>query len=125
MRTQAERDVRGAMLLEKIAELEKIDVTDEEVEGEIGSMADYYRASPDEIRANLEKQKGLASIKNNLKTRKAIEALVSNAKIIDGEWVDENVGQIAKVEEKPKKASKAKSTAQADKPKVAKRKTAK
>ena len=40
-------------------------------------------------------------------------------------WVDDSVGQIAKIEEKPKKASKAKSTAQADKPKVAKRKTAK
>ena len=43
MRTQAERDVRGALLLDKIAEAEKVEVTSEEVDEEIGKMAEYYR----------------------------------------------------------------------------------
>jgi trigger factor len=109
MRQQAERDVRGAMLLDKVAEIEKVDVTDAEVDEEIQKMADYYRASTDEVRGSLEKQGGgVESIQNNLKTRKAIEAVVAKAKIIEGEWIDEAAVQ---AEEKPKKAKKTKAPA--------------
>jgi trigger factor len=109
MRQQAERDVRGAMLLDRVAELEKVSVADAEVDEEINKMAEYYRASADEIRQSLEKQGGgVDNIRNNLKTRKAIEAVVAKANITDGEWVDENVAQ---AEEKPKKAKKAKAPA--------------
>jgi trigger factor len=102
MRTQAERDVRGAMLLDKVALMEKVEVPESEVEEEITKMAEYYRASADEIRESLEKQGGgLENIRNNLKTRKAIEAVVAKAKITDGEWVDESAGQ--ETAEKPKK----------------------
>ena len=102
MRTQAERDVRGAMLLDKVALMEKVEVAESEVEEEISKMADYYRASADEIRESLEKQGGgVENIRNNLKTRKAIEAVVAKAKVTDGEWVDE--AETPAVEEKPKK----------------------
>jgi trigger factor len=47
MRTQAERDVRGAMLLDKIAEAEKVEVSQEEIDEEIGKMAEYYRTTPE------------------------------------------------------------------------------
>ena len=128
MRTQAERDVRGAMLLEKIGELEKIDVNDEEVDTEINNLADYYRTDTEEVRKSFEKNNGLDQIRNNLKTRKAIEALISKAKITEGDWVDESVGE-PKVEntEKPKKTikAKAKSEPKAEKPKAAKKKSAK
>jgi trigger factor len=91
MRSQAERDVRGAMLLEKIAEQENVEVKNEEVAQEIERMAQYYGVSSEEIRASLEKQQGgEANIANNLRTRKAIEALVKNAKITEGEWTSEN-----------------------------------
>ena len=39
LKDQAEEDVRGSMLLERIAEEEKIDVTDEEIEAEIDAIA--------------------------------------------------------------------------------------
>ena len=94
MRTQAERDVRGAMLLEKVAELENVEVTDSEVDEEIQKMADYYRATPEDIRASLGKQQGgEENIRNNLRTRKAIEALINNANVTEGEWIDENIAQ--------------------------------
>src|SRR5205814_6837161 len=94
MRTQAERDVRGAMLVEKVAELEKIDVSDSEIDEEMSKMAEYYRTSADEVRSSLEKQGGgVENIRNNLKTRKAIEALVGKAKVTEGEWIDENERQ--------------------------------
>lgn len=121
MKTQAERDVRGAMLLEKIAESEKIDVADAEVEEEIGKLAEHYKSTPEDFRSSLEKQGGTATIHNNLRTRKSIEALIANAKIIEGEWVDENLAAETG-EESPKKAEKKKKSAE---PKEAKKKTAK
>lgn len=121
MQTQAERDVRGAMLLEKIAEAEKVEVTQLEVDEEILKLAEYYRSTADEVRESLAKQGGTGTIENNLRTRKSIEALVAKAKVTEGEWVDESVGEPA--EEKPKKAAKAK--AKSAEPKEAKKKTAK
>jgi trigger factor len=84
MRTQAERDVRGAMLLEKVAEMENVEVSEEEINEEIEKMAEYYRVSPKQ------QQNGEAGIANNLRTRKAIEAIVEHAKIEEGEWVEPN-----------------------------------
>ena len=133
MRQQAERDVRGAMLLEKIGEIEKVDVSEDEVEAEIGQMAEYYRTDADEVRKSFEKNNGLDQIRNNLKTRKAIEALIDKAKITEGDWLDESAGQpkVEEAEKKPKKTAKGKAEpkaeteAKTDKPKAAKKKTAK
>lgn len=128
MRTQAERDVRGAMLLEKVAEAEKVSVSPEEIEEEIGKLAEYYRATPEQVKESLEKQGGTGTIENNLKTRKSIEAVVAKAKITDGPWVDESMGSVAdgdepESREKPKKAAKSKAAkADADAPKETKKK---
>lgn len=119
MRTRAERDVRGAMLLEKVADIEKIDISEDEVDEELRMMADHYKSPVEEIRASFEKQNGLASIRNNLRTRKAIEALVDKANVIEGEWVDETTVGVEKAET-PTKPKKAKS----DSPKAAKGKSA-
>ncbi|MBC7901250.1 MAG: trigger factor [Saprospiraceae bacterium] len=108
MKTQAERDVRGAMLLEKIAEAEKVDVTKEEIDEEIGKLAEFYKISPIEVRDSLEKQGGTGTIDNNLRTRKAIEALMAKAKVVDGDWVDETQNAGAEGRDKPKKAAKKK-----------------
>lgn len=120
MQTQAERDVRGAMLLEKVAELEKVDVTDAEIDEEIGKMAEYYRTEPSEIRKSMETQEGgIENVRSNLRTRKAIEALIANAKVTDGEWIDESqmpaqeTEAVASDEKEEKKSSKKKETAKA------------
>ncbi len=115
MKQQAERDVRGAMLLDRVAEVEKIEVADSEVEDELTKMADYYRSTLDEIRESIAKQGGgIEDIRNNLKTREAIEAVVAKVKVTDGEWVDESLAQPEAgpaTEEKPKKAAKKKEPA--------------
>jgi len=105
MRTQAERDVRGAMLLEKIGEAENVDVSEDEVDEEISRMAQYYGSSPEEINGSLAKQGGAGVIENNLRTRKSIEALVSHAKVTDGPWVDDKTEEATDKTERPKKAS--------------------
>jgi trigger factor len=132
MQQQAERDVRGAMLLEKIGEMENVEVNDDEVNAEIDQMADYYRTTADEVRKSFEQNNGLDQIKNNLRTRKAIEALISKAKITEGDWVDETVGEpkvdVAEKKPKAKKTTKPKSEkteAKTEKPKTAKKKAAK
>jgi trigger factor len=112
MQTQAERDVRGAMLLEKIAENEKVEVSQVEIDEELDKMADYYRTTADEIRKSFEKQGGLDNVKNNLRTRKAIEALIAKAKVTNGPWVDENAAEpVAEKGEKTEKKKTAKKTA--------------
>ena len=116
MQTQAERDVRGAMLLEKIANAEGVRVLKEEVEEEISKMAEYYNTSPEEVRKSLERQGGGGTIENNLRTRKSIEALITKVKVVDGEWVDETLAGTAEATgdadaEKPKKAAKKKAPA--------------
>ncbi len=112
MKSQAERDVRGAMLLDKIAEAENVNVSDAEVEEEIGKLAAHYRTTTDEIRLWLEKQGGTDSVNNNLRTRKSIEALVAKAKVVEGEWIDEAANAVSEAsEETPKNAMKKKETA--------------
>lgn len=108
MREQAERDVRGALILDKISKAENVTVEDSEVDAEISKMAEYYRSTPEEIRESLQKQGGgTENIRNNLKTRKTIEAVAGLAKIIDGEWVDES-GEAAAISSEPEKEKKPK-----------------
>lgn len=105
MRQQAERDVRGAMLLDRVGQIEKVEVSDAEVEEEVSKMADYYRSTPDEVRQSLEKQGGgIENIRSNLSTRKSIEAVMQKVTVKHGDWVDEST-MPAEAEEKPKKAA--------------------
>lgn len=114
MRQQAERDVAGALWLDKVAEMAKVEVSDAEVEEELAKMAEYYRTDVAEIKQSLEKQGGADSIKNNLKTRKSVEAVIERVKVTDGKWEDPEAAALAAAtaneadasEEKPKKAAK-------------------
>ena len=106
MRQQGERDVKAAMLLDEIAKRENVSVADDELTEELQKMADYYRASIDEIRKSIESQNGgLDNIRGNLKTRKTIETIVAKAKVTEGPWIDEKAAAEAPAseEEKPKK----------------------
>jgi len=129
MQGQAERDVRGAILLEKVAELENVEISDEELNEEIERMAQYYRTTPEEIRNSLNQhQGGEANIANSLRTRKAVQALVDHSKITDGEWIDENQPNVEaenKDAEKPKKEKKPKAEKKKAEVKEPKKKAAK
>ncbi len=124
MRGQAELDVRGAMLLEKIAELENVEVSTDELNEEIERMANYYRTTPEEIRASLAKQPGgEENIANSLRTRKSIEALVKHAKVADGEWIDETQPQMQSEEANEEKTEQVSEVKKEEKPKEKKPKT--
>src|SRR5919112_1419674 len=89
VRERAGDDVRGSMLLERVAEAENIEVSDEEVEAEISAMAEGSRQSLEQVRAALTKQGGERSIADRLRNRKALDFLVQHAKVRDEEWREE------------------------------------
>lgn len=89
VKQRASADLRGSMLLDRIAEAEKIEVTDEEVETEIQALAEGTRQSVEQVRASLTKQGGERSIADRLRNRKALDLLVQHALIREEEWRDE------------------------------------
>jgi trigger factor len=99
MMPQAERDVRGAMLLDKIAEAEEVKVEQEEIDKELELMAANSRVSLEEMRSHLEKHGGEANIADRLRSRKAVDALMDQSKITDGEWIEEKVPEVGEVQE--------------------------
>jgi trigger factor len=89
LKEQAEADVRATMLLEQIAEEEKITVSDEEVEAEIDAIVATSRQPKEQVRAALTKDGGERSIAHRLRNRKALDLLVENAKVAEEEWSEE------------------------------------
>jgi trigger factor len=89
LKAQAEFDVRGSMLLELIADQEKIEVTEEEIDAEINTIAEASRQAPEQVRAALTKQGGTTSIADRLRNRKALDLIVENARVTNEEWRDE------------------------------------
>jgi trigger factor len=86
LKPQAERDVRGLLLLDRISDEENLSVTDEEIEDEIRSMAVASRQAPEQVRAALTKQGGERSIASRLSNRKALDLIVENSRIREEEW---------------------------------------
>ena len=86
LKVQAEEDVRASMLLEQIAEEEKIEVSDEEVEAEIESIAMGSRQPKEQVRAALTKDGGERSIAHRLRNRKALDLLIEHASVTEEEW---------------------------------------
>jgi trigger factor len=86
LKVQAEEDVRASMLLEQIAEEEKIEVSNEEIEAEIEALATASRQPKEQVRAALTKDGGERSIAHRLRNRKALDLLIENAKVTDEEW---------------------------------------
>ncbi len=89
MLPQAEREVRGALLLDEIAGIENVEVGDAEINAEIEAIAQYSGRTAEEVRDILTKDNGTNSIAERLRNRKAIEILVENANITEGEWIEE------------------------------------
>ena len=86
LKVQAEEDVRASMLLEQIAEEEKIEVSNEEVETEIEAIATASRQPKEQVRAALTKDGGERSIAHRLRNRKALDLLIANASVTEEEW---------------------------------------
>jgi trigger factor len=74
-RDQAVQEVKAALLLEKIAEEEKIEVGDDEIGNEIEALAKQTNQAPDAIRARLTRDGALDRIRNRIRNEKALDLL--------------------------------------------------
>jgi trigger factor len=74
-REGAVRDVRANLLLEKIAELEGIEISDEEIDKEISGAAQQSKQNPLALRKQLEESNGLAGLRQQLRCDRALDAL--------------------------------------------------
>ena len=70
-RAEAEKSVKRTLVLEEIAKLEKVEVSEEEVEAEIESIAKQYKLTVEEVK----KQVNATDVKYNITLNKALDVL--------------------------------------------------
>jgi trigger factor len=80
-RPEAEKDVRGSLILEKIAEVESIEVTADEIDGLIRDIAQERREAPATLKTRLTQDGELPTIERRLRNQKALDLIYHNAKI--------------------------------------------
>jgi len=74
-REQALQDVKSSLLLDRVAELEKIGVDEEELNREIASVAKQTKQTPEAVRARLTQDGGLDRIRNRIRSEKTLNFL--------------------------------------------------
>jgi trigger factor len=74
-REQALQDVKSSLLLERIAELEKIEVGEDEVNREVEALAKQTKQTPEAVRARLTQDGGLDRIRNRIRSEKTLDFL--------------------------------------------------
>ena len=74
-REAALREVKASLILEQIADEEKIEVGDEELDREVQTLADQAKQTIEQVRARLTQDGGLDRIRHRIRNEKALDAL--------------------------------------------------
>ena len=74
-RDQAVQDVKSSLLLERVADLEKIEVGEDEVNHEIEALAKQSKQTSEAVRARLTQDGGLDRIRNRIRSEKTLDFL--------------------------------------------------
>jgi trigger factor len=77
----AEKDVRGSLILEKIAEAEEVQVSDDEVDEVIRDLAEQQREAPAALKTRLTREGNLSRISQKLRNQKALDLIYQTARI--------------------------------------------
>ena len=83
---QAEAVILNRLILDKIIELENIEVTDEEIESEIDRVLGEYFKDDEEKREDMKKmmlETNKAAVEDDLKARRALDVLVNENKFVE------------------------------------------
>lgn len=80
-REMAVEAVKGALVLDEVARREQMGVTQEEIDAEVGRYAERTGKSVAAVRAQLEKEDGIARLSAGLRREHAIDFLVAHATI--------------------------------------------
>ena len=81
-RPDAEKEVRVTLILAQVADAEKIDLTEEELDDVIREMAQERRMTPAELKTRLTRDGKLDTLKSTRRNQKALDFIYRNAKII-------------------------------------------
>jgi trigger factor len=74
-RDQAVQDVKSSLLLERVADLEKVEAGEEEVNHELEALAQQSKQTPEALRARLTQDGGLDRIRNRIRSEKTLDFL--------------------------------------------------
>jgi len=74
-REAALREVKASLILDKIAEAEKIEVSDEDMEKELEGLAQQTKQTVEAIRARLTREGALERIRDRMRNEKALDFL--------------------------------------------------
>ena len=77
-REAAIREVKSTLLLDKIAEVENIDISDQELVQEINALAAQMKTTPEALRKELEDD-GLDRLRGRMRTNKTLESLYNKS----------------------------------------------
>ncbi len=80
MKPAAERELKTELVLEAVVKVEGIEATGEDVDAEIEKIAEVYSQDKETVKKAFESQGTIPVIEENIRLRKAIEFLTSNAK---------------------------------------------
>lgn len=90
LRANAAQGVKADLALRALAEEEGIEVTDDDVDTEIGRLAEQMEQTPAQIRAQLERSEQLPAVRSDIRKAKALAWLVEHVEVVDvdGNTVD-------------------------------------
>ncbi len=74
-REQAVQEVKASLLLDRVADLEKIEVGDEEIDREIEALATQTKQTSEAVRARLTRDGALDRIRNRIRNEKTLDFL--------------------------------------------------
>ena len=99
MLRNTELALKEHFVLQKIAEIEKIDVNEDDLSDEIDRLADQSDESPRRVRARLEKDDLLDALAAEMIERKALDLILDSAEYDDVPLTQEDAPAVATVEE--------------------------
>ncbi len=86
MKPAAKLRVQERLILNRIAELEHIETTDEELENTLKEIAEQQKKSIEEVRSEWEEEKAIDNLRRDLARKKAMAWLKENVTIVD--WIE-------------------------------------
>ena len=85
MREGAAAAVKADLALRAVAEAEKIEPSEEDIEAELERLAEAYRVKPSELRRNLDRADQMPAVRSDWKKTRALEWLLERVEIVDPE----------------------------------------
>lgn len=83
----AEKSVKGQLIIGKILETEKVEISDEEFEAELQKQADMYNMPIEELKKSFGENNLNEYLKNDMKTKKVYDLLIKEANVVKGDKV--------------------------------------